>query len=186
MGTGCVQDGLIRMPDSWRRMLRQRPLHAGQRQGAVQVDAPEAALVEGVDVIPVVDSLVSLVAHLRGVVPIEPYELDMPFGGNEELPYVTDLKHIKGQEYVKRALKVEAAGLALRGSRSASWLRRRLSPTDHRNRRDNEVCSSHPTDLVSDGFSRYLLLSPALFLSVDALGPLGSLIPLNPLRLLIF
>ena len=74
-----------------------------------QVDAPEAALVQGLDVIPV-DNLLSLVAHLRGLVPITPYHVDVPFGSDDDLPYVTDMKHIKGQEHVKRALEVAASG----------------------------------------------------------------------------
>ena len=74
-----------------------------------QVDAPEAALVEGMDVIPV-DNLISLVGHLQGVAPIASYHARVPFGEGDSPPYVTDMKHIKGQEHVKRALEVAAAG----------------------------------------------------------------------------
>jgi hypothetical protein len=43
-----------------------------------------------------VDSLVSLVSHLLGVVPIEPYELRMPFGEDQEWPDTSDVKHVEG------------------------------------------------------------------------------------------
>ena len=72
-------------------------------------DAPEAALIPGVEVIPV-ESLASLVAHLQGVEPIEPYKPDFNFDADEVPAYSTDMAHIKGQEHVKRALEVAAAG----------------------------------------------------------------------------
>jgi magnesium chelatase family protein len=60
-----------------------------------QVDAPEAALVHDLDVIPV-DTLLSLVGHLRRIVPIEPYQADAHFADGEEPLYGTDMKHVKG------------------------------------------------------------------------------------------
>jgi len=72
-------------------------------------DAPEAALIPDVEVIPV-ESLASLVAHLQGVEPIEPYRPDFNFDEDEVPAYGTDMAHIKGQEHVKRALEVAAAG----------------------------------------------------------------------------
>jgi len=74
-----------------------------------QADAPEAALVQDLTVIPV-DSLVSLVGHLCGVTPIMPYQAAVLFGEDEEPQYGTDMMHVKGQEHVKRALEVAAAG----------------------------------------------------------------------------
>ena len=72
-------------------------------------DAPEAALIPGVEVIPV-ESLASLVAHLQGMEPIEPYKPDFNFDEDEAPAYGTDMAHIRGQEHVKRALEVAAAG----------------------------------------------------------------------------
>ncbi|MBA7644283.1 Competence protein ComM [subsurface metagenome] len=73
-------------------------------------DAREASLVEGVRVIPV-NSLAELAMHLHGEALIPDYHPD----GDQESAApegwaAIDLTHIKGQEHVKRALEVAAAG----------------------------------------------------------------------------
>jgi magnesium chelatase family protein len=73
------------------------------------VDAPEAALVRGIDVIPV-DSLASLMGHLNGFSPLLPFEPDLNYEPDDLPPYAADMAEIKGQEHVKRALEVAAAG----------------------------------------------------------------------------
>jgi magnesium chelatase family protein len=72
-----------------------------------KADAIEAALIPDLEVIPVT-SLTELYGHLTGQHPIAPQEPIKP----EELPVITqtDFQEIKGQEHVKRALEVAAAG----------------------------------------------------------------------------
>ena len=72
-------------------------------------DAPEAALIEGIEIIPV-DSLLSLVHHLNNMIPIPPFEATFSDDGDDLPAYAVDMAEIKGQEHVKRALEVAAAG----------------------------------------------------------------------------
>ena len=72
------------------------------------VDAAEAALVPGINVIPV-QNLGQLAMHLNNLLPIPPCEGS---AGALELvaEYDFDLAEVRGQEHVKRALEVTAAG----------------------------------------------------------------------------
>jgi predicted ATPase with chaperone activity len=65
-------------------------------------------LVEGATVIPV-RTLADLSAHLTGERPLAPY-LGEAAATDDEVLYPVDFQDIKGQEHVKRALEVAAAG----------------------------------------------------------------------------
>ena len=73
-------------------------------------DAPEASLIDGLDVYPI-PNLLALIDHLTGHARLAPFECDLALGDEDDLPpYAADLAEIRGQEHVKRALEVAAAG----------------------------------------------------------------------------
>jgi len=71
-------------------------------------DAPEAALIEGIDVI-AVRTLADVVNYLNGELPIEPFRAGVS-DREPALGPVSDFSEIRGQEHVKRALEIAAAG----------------------------------------------------------------------------
>jgi len=72
-------------------------------------DAPEAALVPDLDVYPI-ETLFALGMHLQGMQPITPYRPLDHFKPTDAPAYAVDFSEIRGQEHVKRALEVAAAG----------------------------------------------------------------------------
>jgi len=72
------------------------------------VNAAEAALVEGVTVLPI-GNLADLALYLRGQLTIEPVPFNPGDGACDEVPAL-DLAEVKGQEHVRRGLEVAVAG----------------------------------------------------------------------------
>lgn len=73
------------------------------------VDAAEAALIDGLTVVPV-GTLAELADHLAGRSRLAPYQSQGASDWPEPVGYSVDMAHIKGQEQAKRGLEVAAAG----------------------------------------------------------------------------
>ncbi len=102
-------DGSLRHTDGMLSMVLYAREQGYEAVFVPEVDATEAALVDGVQVVPV-PTLALLVAHLRGdfILPsVMRAPLDESPTGYEG---ATDLAHVRGQEHAKRALEVAAAG----------------------------------------------------------------------------
>jgi len=72
-----------------------------------KINAPEAAIIEGIKIIPV-ENLISLIEHLEEKKEIKPQPLTEIKPG--EPPILIKITDIKGQEFAKRALLIAAAG----------------------------------------------------------------------------
>ncbi len=101
-------DGSVRHTNGVLPMAGAAKEHGFERVFVPAVDAPEASLIQGVEVI-AVESLGQLAMQLQGLEEMRPYQPD--YNLEEEGPpeYATDMAHVKGQEHVKRALEVAAS-----------------------------------------------------------------------------
>ncbi|HMN31417.1 MAG TPA: YifB family Mg chelatase-like AAA ATPase, partial [Caldilineaceae bacterium] len=102
-------DGSVRHVNGVLPMASMAQQHDYRRLFVPQSDAPEASLVEGLEVYPVA-SLAALVQHLHHKQPIAPFENTRRFDEDAEIIYAVEFEHVKGQELAKRALEVACAG----------------------------------------------------------------------------
>jgi magnesium chelatase family protein len=114
-------DGSVRHVNGVLPMASMAQQRGYRRLFVPTVDAPEAALVEGINVYPI-DSLAALVQHLNGTRMIARYENSLRFDEQADVHYPVDFADIKGQEHAKRALEslaLEGHNCLLRGSPGA-------------------------------------------------------------------
>lgn len=100
-------DGLVRRVQGVLPIALFAKDHGFEEIYVPEENAKEAALVQGISVIPV-RNLFDLVRHLRKEEPIAPYVpvAEEPRAEDEE----SDMAHVRGQEHAKRALEIAAAG----------------------------------------------------------------------------
>ena len=102
-------DGAVRHVDGVLVAAKCLRKHGVERVFVPSVDAGEAALVAGLEVMPC-ESLAEVVAHLRGLAPIAPQPFKVIAPDDIVGPVEHDLAEVHGQEEARRAIEVAAAG----------------------------------------------------------------------------
>ena len=102
-------DGEVRHVNGLLPMASMAQQAGFKRMFVPQADAAEAALVEGIDVYPILQ-LSDLVKHLTGQRALTAYRSTLRFNGADEAIFPVDFADVKGQESTKRALEIACAG----------------------------------------------------------------------------
>lgn len=107
--------GELSLEGNLRRVKGVLPMAIEARKAGIKTiyvpeeNAPEASVVEGIDVIPV-KSIKQLMAHLSGESPITPAKPADYFGENPVNAVMPDFSEVRGQTQARRAIEVAAAG----------------------------------------------------------------------------
>ncbi len=72
-------------------------------------NAKEAAIVKGLEIIPI-ENLKQLIEYLKGNIKIASQQIDIEGIFKNSKTYIEDFSEVKGQENIKRALEISAAG----------------------------------------------------------------------------